>query len=79
MYKPEPQDRTPHLFWELESMLDNHHELYILANLIDWDVFEKSFSPLFVADNGRPAKRIRLMTGLIILKHLRNVSDESVV
>ena len=67
------------MFWELDSMLDNHHELYVLANLIDWDVFEKSFAPLFHEDNGRPAKPIRLMTGLVILKHLRNVSDETVV
>ena len=67
------------MFWELESMLDSHHELYVLANLIDWDVFEKAFAPLFKEDNGRPAKPIRLMTGLLILKHLRDVSDETVV
>ena len=30
-------------------------------------------------DNGRKAKPIRLMVGLIVLKHIRNVSDESVV
>ncbi|MGY4384648.1 hypothetical protein ACVWYN_001674 [Pedobacter sp. UYP24] len=29
--------------------------------------------------NGRPAKPIRLMVGLLILKHIRNISDESVV
>ena len=67
------------MFWELESMLDSHHELYVLANMIEWDVFEKAFAPLFKEDNGRPAKPIRLMTGLLILKHLRNVSDETVV
>ena len=79
MYKPQPKERTAPMFWELESMLDNRHELYVLANLIDWDVFEKAFAPLFKEDNGRPAKPIRLMTGLLILKHLRNVSDETVV
>ena len=79
MYKPQPKERTTPMFWELDSMLDNHHELYVLANLIDWDVFEKAFAPLFDEDNGRPAKPIRLMTGLIILKHLRDVSDETVV
>ena len=42
-------------------------------------MFEKSFSPLYSQDNGRPAKSIRLMAGLLILKHLRNVSDETVV
>ena len=79
MYKPQPKGHTAPLFWELESMLDSRHELYVLADLIDWDVFEKSFAPLFVENNGRPAKPVRLMTGLLILKHLRNVSDESVV
>ena len=79
MYKPQPKERTTPLFWELESMLDSRHELYVLSNLIDWDSFEKAFAPLFVENNGRPAKPIRLMTGLLILKHLRNVSDESVV
>jgi len=34
---------------------------------------------LYCSDNGRPAKPIRLMVGLLILKHLRNISDESVV
>jgi IS5 family transposase len=28
---------------------------------------------------GAPAKPIRLMVGLLILKHIRNLSDESVV
>ena len=79
MYKPQPKERTASLFWELESMLDDRHGLYALSNLIDWDVFEKAFAPLFAEDNGRPAKPIRLMTGLLILKHLRNVSDETVV
>ena len=79
MYKPQPKERTAPMFWELESMLDSHHELYVLANMIEWDVFEKAFAPLFKEDNGRPAKPIRLMTGLLILKHLRNVSDETVV
>ena len=79
MYKPQPKEHTAPLFWELESMLDSRHELFVLADLIDWDVFEKSFAPLFVENNGRPAKPVRLMTGLLILKHLRNVSDEAVV
>ena len=35
--------------------------------------------PLYCSNNGRPAHPIRLMCGLLILKHLRNVSDEMVV
>lgn len=37
------------------------------------------FQPLYCRNNGRPSKPIRLMCGLLILKHLRNLSDESVV
>ena len=43
------------------------------------NVFENAFSPLYCSTNGRPAHPIRLMCGLLILKHLRNVSDEMVV
>lgn len=42
-------------------------------------MFEKEFSHLYCPDNGRPAKPIRLMVGLLMLKHIRNLSDESLV
>jgi len=79
MYKSSSQVRQASLFWDLESMLDSNHPLFKLANLVDWDRFEKSFSVLYCQNNGRAAKPIRLMVGLLILKHLRNISDESVV
>lgn len=79
MYKRQSPTKSPSLFWDLESMLDLHHELYILANMIDWQMFEKSFAPLFSDVAGRRPKPIRMMVGLLILKHLRNVSDEQVV
>ena len=34
---------------------------------------------MYCQDNGRPGKPVRLMCGLLILKHLRNLSDESLV
>lgn len=61
-----------------EEQLSHHHPLYILANQINWDVFEKAFAPMY-SDEGRPAKPIRLMVALLMLKHVRNLSDESVV
>lgn len=67
------------LFFSLEDTLSNAHPLYILANKMDWQKFEVAFSPLYCLDNGRPAKPIRLMCGLLILKHIRNLSDESIV
>ena len=74
------QDQSQYsLFFSLESTLNHEHPLFILANKIDWAMFEREFSPLYCPDNGRPAKPIRLMVGLLILKHVRNLSDESVV
>lgn len=62
-----------------EEQLSHQHPLFILSQRIDWDVFEKAFSKHYSPDFGAPAKPIRLMVGLLILKHLRNLSDESVV
>ena len=67
------------LFSSLEDTLNQKHPLYLLGNKINWDVFEEAFLPLYCQDNGRPAKPIRMMVGLLILRHVRNISDESVV
>ena len=61
-----------------EEQLNRKHPLYVLANRINWQQFEDAFSRLY-SPEGRPAKPIRLMVSLIILKHIRNISDESVV
>ena len=80
MLAKKPVVKSPNLFYSsLTVMLNQKHPLFILADQIMWDVFEAEFSVLYCADNGRPAKPIRLMVGLLILKHLRNISDESVV
>ena len=70
---------SPSLFSSLDDLLNQQHPLYKLSHKINWSVFETAFTPLYCSDNGRPAKPIRLMCGLLILKHLRNISDESVV
>ena len=61
-----------------EEQLSHQHPLYILANRINWHQFEEAFSKLY-SDEGRPGKPIRLMVSLLMLKHIRNLSDESVV
>ncbi|MBK7098327.1 MAG: transposase [Sphingobacteriales bacterium] len=43
------------------------------------EIFEQEFESLYRSENGRPGKSIRLMVGLLMLKHIRNVSDENVV
>lgn len=70
---------TPSLFSNLSDILNQSHPLYKLAAKIDWKKFDDAFLPLYCQNNGRPGKPIRLMCGLLILKHLRNLSDESVV
>ena len=70
---------TPFLFSSLDDLLNQQHPLFKLSDKINRSVFENAFSTLYCSDNGRPAKPIRLMCGLLILKHLRNISDESVV
>jgi IS5 family transposase len=61
-----------------EEQLSHKHLLYILANKINWNLFEEAFAKLY-SEEGRPAKPIRLMVSLLMLKHIRNISDESVV
>ena len=70
---------TASLFSNLSDMLNQSHALYKLADKIDWKKFDDAFLPLYCQNNGRPGKPIRLMCGLLILKHLRDLSDESVV
>ncbi|MBC7745208.1 MAG: hypothetical protein H7096_08910 [Flavobacterium sp.] len=73
-------DKGANLFYYyLSVMLNQKHPLFILSHQIDWTVFENAFSVLYCLDDERPTKPIRLMVGLLILKHLLNISDESVV
>lgn len=74
-----PTQTVRSLFSSLDDLLNQQHPLYKLSHKIDWKRFEEAFSSLYCPDNGRPGKPIRLMCGLLILKHLRNISDESVV
>lgn len=79
MYKQFTTTPQNTLFSRLEEQLDRKHPLYILSNKVHWNVFETAFSRHYHARKGRPCKSIRLMVGLLILKHLRNLSDEGVV
>ena len=63
----------------LDNLLDQRHELYRLADLIDWHGFDAAFGELYCPDNGCPAKSTRLMVGLQYLKHLYGLSDDEIV
>lgn len=60
----------------LVQFIDLEHPLCILARKIDWDSVEKDFGNYY-KNFGRPSIPIRKMVGLIMLKHLKNLSDES--
>ena len=66
---PKKQPRnTPFLFSDYETLLNHKNPLFILANKINWQIFEDAFLPLYSKDTGRPGKPIRMMVGLLILK-----------
>jgi len=62
-----------------EEQLNHKHPLYKLSSAINWKIFDEAFSKHYSATQGKPAKPIRLMVALLILKQVRNLSDESVV
>jgi IS5 family transposase len=66
-------------FSTFEDQLNHKHSLYQLASVINWKMFEDFFSKHYNLTQGAPAKPIRLMVSLLILKQVRNLSDESLV
>ena len=66
------------LYPDLLDQLNPAHPLLKLAKRIPWQCFEDAFAGLY-SQAGRPAKPIRLMVGLLLLKQLENLSDERVV
>ena len=79
--KPKPplkQQQANFLYQDLIDQLNPKHPLLLLAKKIPWGLFEDEFKLLY-AEIGRPAKSIRLMVGLLLLKQLENLSDERVV
>lgn len=66
------------LYPNLLDQLNPKDPLLQLSKAIPWNYFENKFSNLY-STTGRPAKPIRLMVGLCVLKHLENLSDERLV
>ena len=63
----------------LLSFIREDHELCLLSNKIDWDLVEQEFIGYYCLDNGRPSIPIRKVVGVILLRRMFNLSDESVV
>ena len=70
----------PNLFGtDLLMQLDVNDPLLKLAGAILWQEFDEAFSIHYTKSTGAPSKPIRLLVGLLLLKQLENLSDESVV
>lgn len=76
---PQPSSQEDLFRSRLDQILNRRHPLFVLADRIDWEVFDNKFGPLYSEKKGRPGKPTRLMVGLHYLKHAFNESDESVV
>ena len=61
----------------LDQIIDLRHELVLLAAVLDWAFLEASFGAVYSDDPGQPPLPVRLMAGLLILKHAYNLSDEA--
>jgi hypothetical protein len=58
--------------------LDHENRWIQLCSLIDWRGFEYAYGKLF-SHTGRPALSARLVIGALIIKHVKELSDEEVV
>jgi len=76
--KPSGDQQTSFLMSTLAEQLDPRQPLKQLAEAMPWSEFESAFGK-FYSTEGRPAKPVRLMVGLLLLKQMFNQGDETVV
>jgi len=62
----------------LTDFLNPGHELFRLAGKIPWKKIEEEFAPLY-SQVGQPGEPIRQMVGLLLLKRIYNLGDETVM
>lgn len=76
--KPAASSQISFLMPSLGEQLDPRQPLKQLADTLPWSEFEQAFGK-FYSPEGRPAKPVRLMVGLLLLKQMFNQGDETVV
>ncbi len=81
--RPAAEDRpADELFRSrLENQIDLRHPLARLSQQMPWTALEQALSsrlPATQAGGGRPALPVRLIAGLLYLKHAYDLSDEAV-
>jgi IS5 family transposase len=79
MRPPERRDSGQHdlLRSRLDQIIDLAHPLAQLAHSIEWGFLEQRLGAAYTDRPGRPPLPTRLMAGLAILKHMHNLSDET--
>ncbi len=60
----------------LDEIIDLGHPLARLAEEIEWDFLDGRFASVCAAGPGQPPLPSRLVAGLLILKHMHDLSDE---
>jgi IS5 family transposase len=74
-----PVDDRRELFrTRLADLINPQHELALPATAIDWNCFENEFKGFYSDKPSRPAMPIRLMVGVLMLKHLYDLGDERI-
>ena len=82
-HRPSPQSQSHHsddLFRSrLDNLIDMRHPLVRLAQRINWSALDVAWGARAQpAGAGNPALPVRLVAGLLYLKHMHNLSDEAV-
>lgn len=71
-------DRQKDLFRPaLDQIIDLSHPMVRLACHIDWAFIEARLGEVYSPGAGHPPLPIRLMAGLLIVKHMQSLSDEA--
>jgi IS5 family transposase len=76
--KPSETRQISFLMPLMGEQLDPRQPLKQLADTLPWPEFEEAFGKYY-SPEGRPAKPVRLMVGLLLLKQMFNQGDETVV
>lgn len=77
MSKPRDDRQKDLLRPPLDQVIDLGHPLARLSGEIDWGFLDGRFSAVCRAGPGQPPLPTRLVAGLLILKHMHDLSDEA--
>ncbi len=74
-------DKTPNFkdFFSLGENLDFSNRWLALAEMIPWEKIDDVYSKNFSANSGRRAMDSRLVCGLFLVKHIKDLSDEETI